>query len=96
MHHSEKGWNTSMKALFVHDGYFPEGSAFASRLYYMAEMFLYCGFEVHVIAAYSKDKSIKPNNVYKTGDITYQITDVSNRGSIDTFVGPRNFLKKHP
>lgn len=82
-----------MKAVLIHDGYFPTGSAFASRLFHLAKLFTVCGIDVHVIAAYSTVDHIVENNVYQFDDFTYQITDVKNRGSIDSFVGPRNFLK---
>ena len=82
-----------MKIVLVHDGYFPKGTAFASRLYNLAEMFFSCGIETHVIASYTKDESIKANCVYKEGNVTFQITDIRNRGSIDTFFGPYNFIR---
>lgn len=82
-----------MKALFIHDGFFPNGTAFASRLYNMAELFYCCGVDVHIIAAYSKDNSIAINNTNKIGNVSYQITDIMNRGSIDTFFGPHNFIR---
>lgn len=82
-----------LKVLLVHDGYFPTGSAFASRLTNIARLLKYSGYSVHVIAAYTKDKSIETHRTYNIDGITYQITDSKNRGSIDTFIGPKNFYK---
>ena len=81
-----------MNALLVHDGYFPFGTAFAARLYYLALILKESGYNVHVITAYTKEKK-EINETYCINDITYDISDFRNRGSLDTFIGPKRFMK---
>ena len=80
-----------MKALLIHDGFFPHGSAFASRLTNMARLFVSIGYEVHIIAAYTKELGLNRNEIQTLEDFSFQISDIYNRGSIDSFVGPKFF-----
>lgn len=83
-----------MKLLVITDLSFPSGSAMSSRINSFCKLFKEIGYDTHVIAGKTEDKSLKYNNIYRNDIYSYEIV-FSNRSSrIQSFIGNENLVKR--
>lgn len=82
------------KSVLVIVGYhFPSGEAGSGRMMNFCRLFFSLGYDVHVVAAYTKDKSLQVGKEYYLDGISYEIATLDEPTSIDSFWGNKNFLE---
>lgn len=83
-----------MKLLVITDLSFPSGSAMSSRINSFCKLFKEIGYDIHVIAGKTEDKSLKHDNIYKNDIYSYEIVSSSRSSRVQTFIGNENLVKR--
>lgn len=86
--------NNNKRVLILTQAPFPYGNAMASRMRAFCKLFSEKGFDVHVIAQFSKQKNFNPNTTYHIDDCSYEFLLSEPIKSVHSFVGHAKFLPR--